>query len=42
MGRDPKTGSLYAALNDWTRNWCDYADSFMQKWAPDGTAQWTV
>ena len=42
MGRDPKTSSLYAALNDWTRNWCDYADSFMQKWAPDGTAQWTV
>jgi hypothetical protein len=42
MGQDPKSGSLYAALNDWTRNWCDYDDSFMQKWSADGTAQWTV
>lgn len=42
MHRDPKSGSLYAALNDWTRNWCDYDDSFMQKWSADGTAQWTV
>ena len=42
MGQDPKTGTLYAALNDWTRNWCDYDDSFMQKWSADGAAQWTV
>ena len=42
MGHDPKSGSLYAALNDWTRNWCDYDDSFMQKWSADGTAQWSV
>jgi hypothetical protein len=42
MGRDARSGSLYAALNDWTRNWCDYDDSFMQKWSADGTAQWTV
>jgi hypothetical protein len=42
MGQDPKSGSLYAALNDWTRNWCNYDDSFMQKWSADGTAQWTV
>lgn len=42
MGQDPKSGALYAALNDWTRNWCDYDDSFMQKWSADGTARWTV
>lgn len=42
MGQDTKSGSLYAALNDWTRNWCDYDDSFMQKWAANGTAEWTV
>jgi hypothetical protein len=42
MWQDPKSDSLYAALNDWTRNWCDYDDSFMQKWSADGTARWTV
>ena len=42
MGQDPKSGSLYAALNDWTRSWCDYDDSFMQKWSANGTALWTV
>jgi hypothetical protein len=42
MGQDQKSGSLYAALNDWTRNWGDCDDSFMQKWSADGTARWTV
>ena len=42
MGQDPTSGSLYAAINDWTSGWCDYDDSFMQKWSADGTAQWTV
>ena len=42
MGQDPKSGAVYAALNDWTRSWCDYDDSFMQKWSADGTARWTV
>ena len=42
LHRDPRTGSLFAALNDWTRDWCDYDDSFIQKWSANGTSPWTV
>ncbi len=42
LHQDAATGSLFAALNDWTRNWCDYDDSFMQKWSAEGKPLWTV
>ena len=42
MHQDPSSGNLYAALNDWTRDWCDYADSFMHQWSPTGASNWTV
>jgi len=42
LHQDAATGSLFAALNDWTRTWCDYDDSFMQKWSADGKPLWTV
>lgn len=42
LHRDPGTGSLFAAFNDWTRDWCDYDDGFVQKWSADGTSPWTV
>jgi hypothetical protein len=42
MHKDPASGNLYAAFNDWTRDWCDYADSFMHQWSPAGESNWTV
>jgi hypothetical protein len=42
MHQDQKSGKLYAAFNDWTRNWCDYDDSFMQQWSVNGKSTWTV
>ena len=42
LHRDAKSGRLYAALNDWTRDWCDYNDSFMQQWSAGGAPTWTV
>ena len=42
LHRDPRMGSLFAAFNDWTRDWCDYDDGFLQKWSADGTSPWTV
>ena len=42
LHQDSRTGSVFAAFNDWTRNWCDYDDGFMQKWSADGTSPWTV
>jgi hypothetical protein len=42
MGQDPKSGSLYAAINDWTSGWCTSADSFMQHWSSTGQPRWTV
>ena len=42
LHQDAASGSLFAALNDWARNWCDYDDSFMQKWSKDGKPLWTV
>ena len=42
MHQDAKSGNLYAAFNDWTRDWCDYADSFMHQWSPAGASTWTV
>jgi hypothetical protein len=42
MHQDQKSGKLYAAFNDWTRNWCDYDDAFMQQWSANGKSTWTV
>jgi hypothetical protein len=42
LHQDARTGDLYAAFNDWTRDWCDYADSFMHRWSPKGDGMWTV
>jgi hypothetical protein len=42
LHQDAKTGHLYAAFNDWTRDWCDYADSFMHRWSAKGDGEWTV
>ena len=42
MHQDQKSGKLYAAFNDWTRNWCDYDDAFMQQWSAKGKSTWTV
>lgn len=42
MHQDQKSGRLYAAFNDWTRNWCDYDDAFMQQWSAKGESMWTV
>jgi hypothetical protein len=42
LHQNPKTGQLYAAFNDWTRDWCDYADSFLHQWDPAGASTWTV
>lgn len=42
MHQDRASGNLYAAFNDWTRDWCDYADSFMHQWSPAGVSKWTV
>lgn len=42
LHQDARTGDLYAAFNDWTRDWCDYADSLMHRWSPRGEGTWTV
>jgi hypothetical protein len=42
LHQDARTGHLYGAFNDWTRDWCDCADSFMHRWSPKGKAEWTV
>ncbi|MFN0199701.1 MAG: FlgD immunoglobulin-like domain containing protein [Planctomycetaceae bacterium] len=42
LHHDPQSGRLYAALNDWTRDWCDYNDSFMHCWSAKGDSLWTV
>jgi hypothetical protein len=42
LHQHPKTGQLYGAFNDWTRDWCDYADGFMHQWSPKGQARWTA
>lgn len=42
LHQDATTGDLYAAFNDWTRDWCDYADSFMHRWSAKGDGMWTV
>ena len=42
MGQDPKSGAVYAAINDWTSGWCTSADSFMQQWSSAGQPRWTV
>jgi hypothetical protein len=42
MGRDPQSGSLYAALNDGISNWGGGNDSMMQQWSSTGRSRWTV
>jgi hypothetical protein len=42
MGQDPKSGALYAGINDWTTGWCSSSDSFMQQWSSTGQPRWTV
>lgn len=42
MHQDPKTGYLYSVLNDMTRDWGNYDDSFMHQWSPTGESRWTV
>lgn len=42
LHQDPRSGQLFAALNDWTRDWCDYNDSFMHQWSAAGESRWTV
>lgn len=42
LHQDAASGNIYAAFNDWTRDWCDYADSFMHQWSPAGVSKWTV